>query len=48
MFAYFWEEIGGYLWNEETLETLLKVMARRELTDLIPFVMGSRTAHGIF
>ena len=45
---YFWEEIGGYLWNEDNLETLIKVLARRELADLLPQVFSSRTTHAIF
>jgi hypothetical protein len=36
MFTYFWEEVGGYIWNEDALEGLVKVLARRELADLIP------------
>jgi hypothetical protein len=38
MFTFFWEEIGGYLWNEDSLEGLIKVLARRELADLLPQV----------
>jgi hypothetical protein len=48
MFNYFWEEIGGYLWNEDNLETLIKVLARRELADLLSQVFSSRTTHAIF
>jgi hypothetical protein len=48
MFSYFWEEIGGYLWNEEALESLIKLLARRELSELLPQVFASRTAHAIF
>jgi hypothetical protein len=48
MFRYFWEEIGGYLWNEDNLESLIKVLARRESADLLPQVFSSRTTHAIF
>jgi len=48
MFSFFWEEIGGYLWNEDNLESLIKVLARRELADFLPQVFSSRTTHAIF
>jgi hypothetical protein len=48
MFRYFWEELGGYLWSEDSFECLFKLMARRELTDMVPMVFSSRTTRTIF
>ena len=35
-FTLFWEDLGGYLWNEDSFESLFKLVLRRELADLIP------------
>lgn len=48
MFKYFWEDLGGFLWNEEQFECLLKLICRRELTDLVQLIFRSRTTHAIF
>lgn len=48
MFRYFWEELGGYLWNEDSFECLFKLLARRELTDMVPLVFQSKTTKTIF
>lgn len=48
MFKYFWEDLGGYLWNEEHFECLFKLICRRELTDLVPALFSSRTTQAIF
>lgn len=42
MFRYFWDG-NAYLWNEDALESLLKLLARRELPDLVPLLFESRT-----
>lgn len=49
MFTYFWEDLGEYMcWNEDSLESLFKLLARRELPDMLPLVFGSKTAHTIY
>jgi len=48
MFNYFWEDLGGYLWNEDSFEALFKLLARRELHDLVPALFSSRTTQTIF
>lgn len=47
MFKYFWEDLGGYLWNEDSFESLVKLLARRELPDLVPLLFQSRTSQTI-
>ena len=46
MFRYFWDA-NGHLWNEDALESLLKLLARRELPDLVPLLFESRTTQTI-
>jgi|LauGreDrversion4_2_1035121.scaffolds.fasta_scaffold132824_5 hypothetical protein len=46
MFRYFWDG-NSYLWNEDSLESLIKVLARRELPDLVPLLFESRTTQTI-
>jgi hypothetical protein len=48
MFGYFWDDLGGFLWNEDSFEALLKLVIKRELLDLIPILFRSRTTHSIF
>ena len=48
MFTYFWDEIGGYLWNEDSFENVFKLMAKRELSDMVPSFIGSKTTKAIF
>ena len=48
MFKFFWEEIGGWLWTEEGMEDLVRLMARREIPELVPVVFSSRTAQSIY
>lgn len=47
MFMYFWEELG-FLWGEDTLENLFKILAKKDLTDYLSLLFRSRTAHTIF
>lgn len=46
MFRYFWDS-NGHLWNEDALESVLKLLARRELPDLVPLLFESRTTQTI-
>jgi|LauGreDrversion4_2_1035121.scaffolds.fasta_scaffold101006_2 hypothetical protein len=41
MFKYFWEDLGGYLWNEDSFESFFKLILRRELSDIIPVLFQS-------
>ena len=41
MFKYFWEDLGGYLWNEDSFESFFKLVLRRELSDIIPVLFQS-------
>jgi hypothetical protein len=43
MFKYFWEDIGGWLWNEDTFENLFKLLAKKDLVDYLSFLFKSRT-----
>jgi hypothetical protein len=36
------------MWNEEAVEGLIKISARRELTDIVPIIFTSKTTHAIF
>ena len=47
MFIYFWEDLG-YLWSEDTLEGLFKVLVKRDLEEYLPILFRSRTSHTIF
>ena len=35
MFKYFWEDIGGWLWNEDTFENLFELLAKKDLVDYL-------------
>lgn len=36
MFNYYWDDFGGYIgWNEDSLESLFKFLAKRELADMV-------------
>lgn len=48
MFKYFWEDIGGWLWNEDTFENLFKLLAKKDLVDYLSFLFKSRTTQAIF
>ena len=47
MLEFFWEELG-YLWNEDTFESLFKLMARKDYSEYITFLFSSRTLHELF
>lgn len=42
MFMYFWEDLG-FLWSEDTLENLFKVLAKKDLPDYISMIFKSKT-----
>jgi hypothetical protein len=42
MFIYFWDELG-FLWSEDTLDNLFKLLAKKELVDYLPILFRSRT-----
>jgi len=48
MFKYFWEDIGGTVWNEDTFDMLFKLLAKKEASDLLSFFFNSRTTKIIF
>lgn len=48
MFKYFWEDLGGNLWNEDSFESFFKLILRRELSDVIPILFQSQSTHSIF
>jgi hypothetical protein len=48
MFKFFWEDLGGFLWNEDVFDTLFKLLAKKELVDYLPFLFRSSTTHTIF
>ncbi len=48
MYKYFWEDLGGYLWNEDSFESIFKLVLRREISDVIPILFNSQTTHSIF
>ena len=35
MFRYFWEDMGSYLWNEDTFDILFKLLAKKDLVDYL-------------
>jgi hypothetical protein len=47
MFAFFWDEMG-YLWDEETLDNLFSMLAKREMADYLTMLFDSRTSRTIF
>ena len=48
MFNYFWDELGGLLWNEDAFDNMFKLLAKRELTELVSMIFRSRTTTTIF
>jgi hypothetical protein len=36
------------MWNEEAVEGVVKISARREITDIVPVIFSSKTTHAIF
>ena len=41
MFQYFWEELSFVFSNEETFESLFRVLAKREKPELVSFLLNS-------
>jgi hypothetical protein len=48
IFSYFWKDIGGWLWNEDTLENVFELLAQRGLDDYLQIFFRSRTTQTIF
>jgi hypothetical protein len=48
MFKYFWEELGGALWNENSFDSLFKLLAKRDLAKFLPSIFKSQTTLNIF
>jgi len=46
-FFHFWEQLG-YLWNEDILELLFRLLAKKDLSEHVPRLFKSRTTHAIF
>lgn len=48
MFKYFWEEMDYVYCNEETFESLFRLLARREKPDLVLFLLSSKATATLF
>lgn len=48
MFKYFLDDLDGSLWNEETLENLFELLAKKDQTEFLGSVFSSKTTHTIF
>ena len=48
LFSYFWEHERSMQWNEDTFESLFKLMAKREASHLLTNFIKSRTTLAIF
>lgn len=48
MFKYFWEELGYVYSNEETFESLFRLLARREQSEMVGFFLKSRATKTFF
>lgn len=48
MFSFFWDEVGSSLWTEDAFDSLFRLLAKRELTDLVPYLFSSKTSQAIF
>jgi hypothetical protein len=47
MFKYFWDELN-YLWNEESLDNIFKVLVKKDVVDFMQLLFKSKTTHSIF
>lgn len=47
MLKYFWEDCA-YLWTEDSFDSLLKLLLRRDSCDYVSFLFRSRTTHSLF
>ena len=47
MFEYFWEDLG-FLWTEDTFESLFKLLAKKDYEDYVPIIFNSKTSQTIF
>lgn len=48
MFKYFWEDLSFVYSNEETFESLFRVLAKREKPELISFLLSSQATKTLF
>ena len=48
MFSYFWTVQKKLVWTEDTFESLLIMLAKREASHYIPALLRSETAHSLF
>jgi hypothetical protein len=48
MFEFFWEELGGSLWNENSFDSLFKLLAKRDLAKFLKSLFKSQTTLAIF
>jgi hypothetical protein len=48
MFQYFWEKISYVYASEETFDSLLRLMVKREKSDLISFLFKSKATKTLF